>query len=261
MKKLYFLYHTSWQFTGTVTDHYFALRSTPRTTSAQKITMLVRHIEPRERFMDLTDGFGNRLLVGCYPDPHDHFTYEVSGIAQVDQSREIAFPCHPMYRYPTPLTAADAAVTQFLWEVHPREEASPVERACILMQALFERFRYVSGSTGIYTTAGQALSQGMGVCQDYAHILIALCRQAGVPARYVAGMMIGEGATHAWMEVHDGERWVGLDPTHNRFVDDGYIDLSHGRDYRDCILDRGVFSAEGNVRQTQIIHVSVSELP
>lgn len=258
MKKLYFLYHSSWQFDGMVTDHSFALRSTPRHTSAQKITMLVRHIEPRERFTDLTDGFGNRLLVGSYPQPHDHFTYEVSGIAEVDQSMERPYPCHPMYRYATRLTAPEKPITDFLGEIGMKETGEPVGRACTLMQALFERFSYVPGCTGIHTTAWEALKGGQGVCQDYAHILIAMCRASGIPARYVAGMMIGEGATHAWIEIHDGERWIGLDPTHNRLVDDGYIDLSHGRDYGDCILDRGVF--RGNVRQRQVIHVSVEEI-
>lgn len=247
----------SWQFSGMVWDHAFALRSTPRTNSVQQIFGLERHIEPRERFTDLTDGFGNRLCVGNYAEAHDHFTYEVCGTAVVDTSKRMPSPCHPMYRYPTKLTASEAPVLAFL-EKNQTPEGTAEEKARMLMQELYSQFVYQPGKTTIYTTAGEALAGGCGVCQDYAHILISLCRSCGIPARYVAGMMIGEGATHAWVEIHDGEKWIGLDPTHNRPADDGYIKLSHGRDYQDCILDRGVF--RGNVSQQQIIYVGVEEM-
>lgn len=240
-----------------VTDHAVALRSTPRSNSVQTITELVRHIEPRECFTDLTDGFGNRLCVGNYVESHDHFTYEVCGHALVDHSRRRPTKCHPMYRYPTKLTAWEQPILDFLGKVQ-LPEVSPLEKTEILMQNLYDTFSYQPGTTSISTTAAQALSGGCGVCQDYAQILIALCRKSGIPARYVAGMMIGEGATHAWVEIHDGENWIGFDPTHNRRVDDGYIKLSHGRDYQDCILDRGVF--RGNVSQQQIIYVGVEEI-
>jgi len=61
---------------------------------------------------------------------------------------------------------------------------------------------------------------------------------------------VERGATHAWVEVYHDERWIGLDPTHNRMVDDNYITIAHGRDYRDCMLDIGIFSG-CNVQQHQ----------
>lgn len=90
---------------------------------------------------------------------------------------------------------------------------------------------------------------GCGVCQDYAHILTALCRAAGIAARYAAGMMTGEGASHAWTEVWDGQFWHGLDPTHNCLVDERYIKLSHGRDFMDAAVDRGCFLGTASSRQ------------
>lgn len=77
-------------------------------------------------------------------------------------------------------------------------------------------------------------------------------------ARYIAGLLGGEGATHAWVEVYHNERWIGLDPTHNRMVDDNYITIAHGRDYRDCMLDIGIFSG-CNVQQHQWVNASVRE--
>lgn len=69
-------------------------------------------------------------------------------------------------------------------------------------------------------------------------MLIAACRCAGVPARYVNGFLVGEGETHAWVEVHDECCWRGLDPTNRHEVDCGYIALSHGRDFTDCPIER-----------------------
>lgn len=126
------------------------------------------------------------------------------------------------------------------------------------MQRLYRDFQYIPGSTDIHTTAGEAWAKKEGVCQDYAHIMITLCRLKGIPARYVNGMMIGEGSTHAWVEIYTGEGWYGLDPTNNLHVDDYYIKLAHGRDYGDCVLDRGMF--RGNVSQTQKIYVNVEEI-
>ena len=74
---------------------------------------------------------------------------------------------------------------------------------------------------------------GKGVCQDYSHILIALCRKYKIPARYVVGMIIGEGATHAWVEVYYDGCWYGLDPTHNKEVDDYFIKIGGTPSYND----------------------------
>jgi transglutaminase-like putative cysteine protease len=88
--------------------------------------------------------------------------------------------------------------------------------------------------------------------------MIALLRMSGIPARYVVGMMMGEGFSHAWVEaLIDGE-WIGFDPTNDKNVDDTYIKISNGRDYQDCIVNRGVFY--GCVTQNQNIKVIVSEV-
>jgi transglutaminase-like putative cysteine protease len=78
------------------------------------------------------------------------------------------------------------------------------------------------------------------------------------PCRYVAGMMMGEGSSHAWVEVWDEEKWIGYDPTNKRLVDDDYIKISNGRDSADCLVNQGIFT--GNVAQTQEISVIVEEV-
>lgn len=81
-----------------------------------------------------------------------------------------------------------------------------------------------------------------GVCQDEAHIMLALLRMKGIPCRYVMGYMLGEGSTHAWVEVLREEKWIGMDPTNRRMVNDEYITVSAGRDANDCPVNRGIFS-------------------
>ena len=126
------------------------------------------------------------------------------------------------------------------------------------MDSLFRVFRYEPGVTGVFTTAEEAFALAQGVCQDYAHILLALCRASRVPCRYVVGMMIGEGASHAWVEVFEDGFWLSLDPTHKRRTDDTYIAISRGRDAQDCSINQGVFTGGG--KQSQEISVSVEEI-
>ena len=132
-----------------------------------------------------------------------------------------------MYRYATLLTGWGPCLESF-YETHKTAGRAAFEMACSFMQAIYDEFVYAPGATDIHTAAETAMAQGKGVCQDYTHIFLALCRKAGIPARYVAGMMIGEGATHAWAELYLDGVWRGFDPTHNRFVDDVYISWPTG---------------------------------
>lgn len=105
-----------------------------------------------------------------------------------------------------------------------------------LMQAVNTQLKYEPNSTTVHTHASDVLRDGRGVCQDFAHVTIALCRALKIPALYVSGYLATEtaSATHAWMEVLiPGHGWRGLDPTHNRQVDENYVKLAVGRDYAD----------------------------
>lgn len=109
--------------------------------------------------------------------------------------------------------------------------------------------RYQHGQTGVQTPAAMALHLGGGVCQDYAHIAIAVLRTVGVPARYVSGHVLGEGAPHAWFEAilpdpTDPARLIAMayDPTHKRFPGMSYITVAVGRDYADVAPTSGSYS-------------------
>jgi transglutaminase-like putative cysteine protease len=122
---------------------------------------------------------------------------------------------------------------------------------------------YGYGFTDVATTAAQALTMGKGVCQDYAHIMLALCHAADVPARYVSGHLTGEGGSHAWVEVLEaapsgtGVRAMGFDPTHDRAVDSRYLTVAVGRNYSDVAPTSGTF--RGSTRSSLEIQKRVKE--
>lgn len=108
--------------------------------------------------------------------------------------------------------------------------------------------RYHHDVTGVRTTAAEALALGAGVCQDYAHVMLALCRLCGLPARYVSGHMLGEGGSHAWVEVllpsvTDPSTLVAVafDPTNNRLAGPSYLTVAVGRDYADVAPTHGSY--------------------
>jgi transglutaminase-like putative cysteine protease len=114
---------------------------------------------------------------------------------------------------------------------------------------------FEAGVTTVETPASVALAQKSGVCQDYAHVMLAICRTCGIPARYVSGFIPGEGYMHAWVEalVTEGgagsAHWTGFDPTHNRRPDSRYLAVALGRDYADVSPVTGSFygSAPGRL--------------
>lgn len=263
MKKLSFDYHMRLTFSAPVTDHRFQLRCIPATGPRQQIVDVKFELEPSVPYETATDSFDSIVVTGFIAQAHDVFGYRITGIAFVDNAHIKPEPTKPLYRFKSALTEPGPAIEALtercraLLDPLPRG-ATAVERAQIIMHEVYRAFTYTPGSTTIRTTAEEALSRGAGVCQDYAHVMLAVCRSYGLMARYIAGMLKGEGATHAWVEVYHGDRWVGLDPTHDRLVTDDYITIAHGRDYRDCMLDIGIFSGM-NVDQSQWVNATVLE--
>ena len=137
-------------------------------------------------------------------------------------------------------------------------QPSQLHTCQLLMDAIHKHMEYVSGSTTVQTTAQEAFAQAQGVCQDYAHIMAALLRQSGIPARYVCGLTAGEGKTHAWVDAHLDGIWVGFDPTRNCMTDESYLALNVGRDWSDCPIERATF--QGFAEQTQTVFAQMEEV-
>ena len=129
--------------------------------------------------------------------------------------------------------------------------------------------RYRHDVTSVRTTAAEALALGAGVCQDYAHVMLAVCRLSGLPARYVSGHMVGEGGSHAWVEVllpsaTDRSALVAVpfDPTNNRMAGASYLTVAVGRDYADVAPTHGSYcgSAGGALTTTKSLEQEAVDL-
>jgi len=150
------------------------------------------------------------------------------------------------YRAPTALTAADAALRAAARTLRA-QHSDPHELAAAIVAFVYTEMSYVAGATDVETTAAEAYARRAGVCQDFAHVALALARRCGLAARYVSGHLVGEGGTHAWVEFFLPARAcfdvVAYDPTHDRRITMKYVVISVGRDYADIAPTSGVFTA------------------
>jgi len=251
MGKLGFSFQLQLTFSEPVNHHAFQLRCLPGSGARQRLISSAFRVMPECKTLITEDHFGLKHS-GTMEKPHAGFSVQADGIAEVFPDQyETAGPSWTLgpYRRQTALTAPGAALTAF-------SETLP---ACDIPEAvmglLAERFTYQPGSTHSATTAEEAAAMMRGVCQDEAHVMLALLRMKEIPCRYVMGYMLGEGSTHAWVEVLHGEKWIGMDPTNRRMVNDEYITISAGRDANDCPVNRGIFS--GTAKQQSQSALSV----
>lgn len=260
MKLLSFHYHLSISMDAPIHAHRFTLRCIPASDARQKIIQLQKYVFPADFLSESRDSWGNSLLYGGCREPHTAFEANVCGQAAVglcDSTPSDNPMRDSLFRYATPLTAPDGQIRDFVHSVH-LSNADALTAAQHTMEAVHAHMRYVPGCTTVQTTAAQAFAAGCGVCQDYSQIMLSALRPMGIPCRYVAGMLLGEGASHAWVEVlHEG-RWYAFDPTNCQPVSDGHIKLSHGRDAWDCSINRGLF--RGFASQKTDISVIVTEV-
>jgi len=257
MKTVSFQYQTELVFSSPASEHRFILRILPQSDSRQKIKKLSWNIDPTPTVWQSSDGFGNDALSGFINEPHDHFRFGIVGMAEVSGEPYIASANAPerVLLYPTGLTQVQGSLVDFFNELEKSAPTDALQRIQYFSHTVHSHLRYERGVTVNSTTAQEAFDLGAGVCQDYAHILLALLRRSGYPCRYVAGLASDYGETHAWVEVWIADRYYGIDPTRDKLIDEGYIALSRGRDFEDCSVERGVF--KGSCRGTQKINLNM----
>lgn len=248
-------YQSIIHFSAPVSRHFFRLRCLPCRNACQQVRDERLQMHPAVSLHHDTDAFGNRVQYGHALEPHDAFVFTSSGTVSLSPYRlPEAEPAY-IFRLESRLTTSSKEMEEFLRPLlPPAGESGALPTALRLSDALWHRLAYSPGITGTETTAAAAFALGRGVCQDYAHIFIALCRRCGIPARYVNGFMTGTGATHAWAEIYTDGAWLGIDPTHNRTIETGYIKIAHGRDAADCPVNRGIFvGASGQSTEVRVI--------
>lgn len=261
MKKLRFDYCMEIAYSVPVLKCHYTIKCMPQSNSRQKVEETAIEISPQSQYFWGTDGLKNVQIYGVNEESHSTFRFQISGIVTTGLSdyEQVADDNQTMiFRHPHGLNRAGEKIMAYFHRVNPLYERDAYRKAIRLMNRLHKDFHYQTGCTTVNTSAEEAFSGGKGVCQDYAHIFIALLHLAKIPARYVTGLIVGEGASHAWVEILYDGKWYGLDPTNNMLVSDEHIKIGVGRDAGDCMINRGIMHGGG--LHTQTIKVNVREL-
>jgi transglutaminase-like putative cysteine protease len=168
---------------------------------------------------------------------------------------------------PSQFARESSLLTELARELHVERSADPLTVLRSLNTAIYQTFDYSPRTTRVDSPIDEALHMRKGVCQDFAHIMIALVRRLRIPCRYVSGYLCQQGrgmervpdsAMHAWVEAYlPGLDWVGFDPTNNTLADERHIRVAIGRDYADVSPTRGVFRG----RAESELSVSVRVIP
>lgn len=272
----YRIHHSSrYRYDAPASDSAMLLCLEPGTDGGQRLLDFALTTRPAARLSRTRDAFGNarhlltlhrshralaitaRASVAIDPpaalpqalagDAWDALRAATSPFADWDFIRPSA-----LIAPPAPLLAAFAA----RHGIAPG--ACPLAGLRQLNDALYRGLRYAPGSTSAASPVDRVLESGSGVCQDYAHAMIAIARSWGIPARYVSGYLHLAGlareqaaanASHAWVECRlPTLGWVGFDPTNGSLADERHIRIAHGRDYGDVSPTRGVRQGGGEER-------------
>jgi transglutaminase-like putative cysteine protease len=251
------------KYAGPVLTSFNEARMTPLTLPTQTTLESRVTVGPGVPVWTYNDYWGTYVSAFDLPDSHDDLliravaTVETEGPAGIpaegrldwESLRERAPEGRLLeFLLPTTLTTVTpeivAAVTDDLLSMPPDEAAEAIS------SRVRDRVSYMPGATGVRTDAQEAWDKGQGVCQDMAHVTVALMRAAGLPARYVSGYLhpdpkaepgsIAVGQSHAWVEYWAGS-WAALDPTSGAPVGERHVVVARGRDYADVPPLKGIY--------------------
>jgi len=268
------MHRTTFHYGALVRDSVNTLRLEPRTFPYQRTISALVRVLPATRLRRFTDLFQNITHHFELPEPHAKLEIESRvrvhnlPLAIPDESRTAG---HEGYR--------DTEVRERVWPyLHesPRVSCSPeiwhqsvdltsgltavYDKAWAIMDWIHREFHYQPGATGVKAHLEESFALRRGVCQDFTHVMLGMCRSVGLPARYASGYLyngpsdtlIGAQASHAWCEVWlPAAGWIGFDPTNNNLADDRYLKIAVGRDYED------VAPVEGSYRGTGHCHLDI----
>jgi transglutaminase-like putative cysteine protease len=170
---------------------------------------------------------------------------------------------------PSPRAETTVLVQEFAQELDVQRHDDPLGMLRRINTQVFEALDYVPNSTDVDSPIDDVLKSRRGVCQDYAHVMIALVRGLAIPCRYVSGYLYYQktdrstpDASHAWVEAFlPTLGWIGFDPTNNLVAGERHVRVAVGRDYDDVPPTRGIFKGKAESELTVEVHVNPSEAP
>jgi transglutaminase-like putative cysteine protease len=215
------------------------------------------------------DAFGNDVVTFSLERVERAFEIEVEATVRrsrrsAEHSLTLDAAAYAAYRESTPLTAPDDALLHAAARLRSRY-ACDRDLAEAIVAFVHDALAYTKGVTSVETTAATAFQTRRGVCQDFAHVALSLARACGLAARYVSGHLLGEGATHAWIEFllpAAGEDGIALsyDPTYGTRTSLRYVVVAVGRDYGDVAPTSGAYRAPYAGTLNARTHVRVGEI-
>ena len=269
-------YRCAFSYEEPAAESHNELRVCPSTVEGQTVLHARVLADPSARVLTTIDYWGTRVDAFGVRAPHDALevvveaTVEVDDVAPppesapLDELRARAFlDGHREFLGPSEMIEPDETVEALSAEIAPNAD-DVVALATALCAAVEERIDHEPGAAEVGTTVGAVLEAASGVCQDRAHLLIALCRLRGIPARYVSGYLCAgpsghDTTTHAWVEVAVPDHgWLTLDPSDGDVDDQHRIVIGRGRDYADVSPLRGTYI--GGEVQAVDVAVEITEV-
>ena len=275
------LHATNYRYPIEIHESYSIVHLQPRSDQFQYCTKYELTVAPRTRVFSYLDRFANDVQHFAVLPDHDILTVTARSNVVTVRPHEPPVP-DPVTR---DMLAADLSLDALYDFLHESayvafgaelyalnaEIGEPQHDlvAWFLHAGAFirERFSYDKDATTVRTTVEESIRRKAGVCQDFAHILVALCRFNRIPARYVSGYIfsgqknsiLGADASHAWCEAYfPPHGWVGFDPTNNKLINDEFVKIAVGRDYRDVSPVRGVY--KGQTQSVMSVNVAMEAL-
>jgi len=280
--KLHVLHRTRFKYATPVHESFNEARLQPTSTGAQVCQSFVLKVLPSARLRHYLDFHRNCVHLFEINQPHTELSVEANSVVTTGDTPPLAAGATP-----TPLTALPECarlercydflqsstyveVNADLWKLAldaTDGQTDAWQAAQSIMRYIHREFRYQSSVTHAHTHMREVLANRVGVCQDFAHVMIGLCRALKMPARYVsgylyngpAGQLKGAQASHAWVEVYvPGHGWCGLDPTNNCLVGGHHVKVANGRDFSDVSPVKGTY--RGTAKRELTVDVLVSRL-
>lgn len=284
--KLHITHVTTYQYDKPAEDSVNEIRLSPFTDERQSCYHHAIVVEPAASLFGYADYFGNRVHAFAVNAPHRQLTVKTQMTVVTKPEPEAQLKAARGKRARAEDTPGTSAfVDRFAEYLLPTGYTAPTDAMEELAEGgpglgtedilgwlgrlssrIKTEFVYDPAATDVRTTAADFIQQRRGVCQDFAHLMIAVCRISGIPARYVSGYhFVGdlqggnadfEQSSHAWVEAYvSGAGWRGFDPTNDAPIGERYVKLAHGRDYRDIVPMKGIYRGSGG--QTLSVTVDV----
>ena len=278
---------TKFRYSAPITESIMEVRIQPRSEGVQHCLDFRLQTSPVANIYSYRGENGNRVHHFDVPNRHTHLTITAEALVETLPPPDLPEALEPSAwevldaqtadddywesLHPSHFTQPSALLAELSAELHIQRRADPLTVVKDINAAIYASFAYSKEATRVHSPIDDALRVRRGVCQDFAHIMIALVRSLGIPCRYVSGYLFhqgeqsdqsNEGATHAWVEALMPELgWVGFDPTNNVLAGERHIRVAVGRDYADVPPTHGIFRGKAESELAVSVQVYPVESP